>query len=110
MNADQALEQLTEQTAHAVAETLQMFCGEEIKIEGISEVPRGTNPLGAIGMPAVVSNVAYLEGVSGGNLFAITAEGAASALKKQEMMTHFYIGFGEGTMPLRERQGASAPR
>lgn len=41
---------------------------------------------------------------------AITAEGAAAALKKQEMMTHFYIGFGEGTMPLRERPGVSAPR
>lgn len=76
MNAEQALEQLTQQTAQAVAETLQMFCGEEITIDGISDVPRGTNPVGALGMPAVVSNVSYLEGVSGGNMFAITAEGA----------------------------------
>jgi flagellar motor switch protein FliN/FliY len=76
MNAEQALEHLSDQTAQAVAETLQMFCGEEITITGVSDVPRGTNPLGALSMPAVVSNVSYLEGVSGGNMFVITAEGA----------------------------------
>src|SRR5689334_21635098 len=76
MNAEQALEHLTNQTAQAVAETLQMYCGEEITVTGISDVPRGTNPLGALGMPGVVSNVSYLEGVSGGNMFAVTAEGA----------------------------------
>jgi flagellar motor switch protein FliN/FliY len=39
-------------------------------------VPRGTNPLGALEFPAVVAGIQYLDGVSGGNLFAITAEGA----------------------------------
>ena len=76
MNPDQALDQLTESTARAVVDTLQMFCGEEIAIAGQTVVPRGTNPLGALSMPAVVSNVSYLEGVSGGNMFVITAEGA----------------------------------
>jgi flagellar motor switch protein FliN/FliY len=76
MNADQALEHLTEQTAQAVVDTLQMFCGEEITIAGSTVVPRGTNPLGALEFPAVVAGIQYLDGVSGGNLFAITAEGA----------------------------------
>jgi flagellar motor switch protein FliN/FliY len=76
MTAEQALEHLTDQTAQAVAETLQMFCGEEISMDGVSVVPRGTNPLGALAYPAVVSNVSYVDGVTGGNLFAITADGA----------------------------------
>ena len=76
MNADQALEELTQSTAHAVAETLQMFCGEDVEIAGSTVVPRGTNPLGALDFPAVMSTISYLDGVSGGNIFAITAEGA----------------------------------
>ena len=76
MTAEQALEHLTEQTATAVAETLQMFSGEEIEIAGSNIVPRGTNPLGALDYPAVMASISYLDGVSGGNLFAITAEGA----------------------------------
>jgi flagellar motor switch protein FliN/FliY len=76
MNAEQALDQLTESTARAVVDTLQTFCGEEIAIAGSTVVPRGTNPLGALDFPAVVAGIQYLDGVSGGNLFAITAEGA----------------------------------
>jgi flagellar motor switch protein FliN/FliY len=76
MNAEYALDQLTESTAQAVAETLQMFCGEGVEMTGSTVVPRGTNPLGALDFPAVMSNISYLDGVSGGNIFAITAEGA----------------------------------
>jgi flagellar motor switch protein FliN/FliY len=76
MTTEQALEHLSEQTAGAVAETLQMFSGQEIEIAGVAAIEGDVNPVGALEYPAVVSNVAYLEGVSGGNLFAITAEGA----------------------------------
>src|SRR4051812_25578006 len=53
-----------------------MFSGQEVEIDGVSAVPNGTNPLGALSYPAVLSNVSYLEGVSGGNLFVISADGA----------------------------------
>jgi flagellar motor switch protein FliN/FliY len=76
MTAEQALEQLTESTAQAVVETLQTFSVEEIEMAGSTVVPRGTNPLGALEFPAVMASISYLDGVSGGNLFAITAEGA----------------------------------
>jgi flagellar motor switch protein FliN/FliY len=76
MNAEHALDQLTESTAKAVAETLQMFCGDGVEMTGSNIVPRGTNPLGALDFPAVMSNISYLDGVSGGNIFVITAEGA----------------------------------
>jgi flagellar motor switch protein FliN len=76
MNAEHALDQLTASTANAVAETLQMFCGDGVEMTGSTIVPRGTNPLGALEFPVVMSNISYLDGVSGGNIFAITAEGA----------------------------------
>jgi flagellar motor switch protein FliN/FliY len=76
MNAEHALDHLTESTAKAVAETLQMFCGDGVEMTGSNIVPRGTNPLGALDFPAVMSNISYLDGVSGGNIFVITAEGA----------------------------------
>ena len=76
MNAEQALDHLTASTATAVAETLQMFCGDAVEMTGKTIVPRGTNPLGALDFPAVLASISYLDGVSGGNLFAITAEGA----------------------------------
>jgi branched-chain amino acid transport system ATP-binding protein len=38
----------------------------------------------------------------------MAAEGRASELKNQEMMHHFYIGLGEGSLPLRQRQKVRA--
>jgi branched-chain amino acid transport system ATP-binding protein len=38
----------------------------------------------------------------------IIADGSAADLKQQEMMSQFYIGLGEGTSPLRQRQKARA--
>jgi branched-chain amino acid transport system ATP-binding protein len=40
---------------------------------------------------------------------ATIAEGPAAKLKQQEMMQHFYIGLGEASLPLRQRQPAQAP-
>ncbi len=36
------------------------------------------------------------------------ADGRAADLKQREMISHFYIGLGEGTLPLRQRQKAQA--
>ncbi|WP_137388959.1 ABC transporter ATP-binding protein [Rhodoligotrophos defluvii] len=37
---------------------------------------------------------------------AIVGEGRADDLKRQEMIQHFYVGFGEGSLPLRRRTEA----
>jgi flagellar motor switch protein FliN/FliY len=76
MTAEQALQHLSQQTAEAVAETLQMFSGQGITIGGVAAIGGDVNPVGALDFPAIISNVSYLEGVSGGNLFAISADGA----------------------------------
>jgi branched-chain amino acid transport system ATP-binding protein len=36
------------------------------------------------------------------------ADGSAADLKRQEMLKHFYIGFGEGSVPLRQRSTVPA--
>jgi flagellar motor switch protein FliN/FliY len=76
MNTDHALDQLTSSTAEAALQTLQLYCDGAVEMTGTTIVPRGTNPLGALDFPAVTASIQYLDGVSGGNVFAITAEGA----------------------------------
>ncbi|MEA2443912.1 MAG: flagellar motor switch protein FliN [Thermoleophilales bacterium] len=76
MNTENALHELTASTAQAALETLQLFCDGAVEMTGTTVVPRGTNPLGALEFPAVTASIQYLDGVSGGNIFAITAEGA----------------------------------
>jgi flagellar motor switch protein FliN len=76
MNAEQAVDHLTESAAQAVVETLQTFCGEEIQITGSTVAPRGTDPLDGLEFPAVTASISYSGGVSGGNMFATTAAGA----------------------------------
>ena len=83
MNAEQALEQLDrvdrEGGRRDAADVLRR--GDRDR-PAAPIVPRGTNPLGALDFPAVMSNISYLDGVSGGNMFAITAEGAKKIAAK----------------------------
>lgn len=76
MTVDDALIQLAGSTAAAVKQVLETFCGETIEVSRVSVVPRGTHPLGAYPFPAVLTNVSYVDGVTGGNVFAITVAGA----------------------------------
>ncbi len=39
---------------------------------------------------------------------ALVAAGSAKELKQQEMMQHFYIGLGEGSLPIRQRSTVGA--
>jgi len=67
---------LAEATARAIADVLvgAGVPGVETGKPGIVE--RGSNPLEILPMPAVISKVAYVGGVSGGNVFATTVKGA----------------------------------
>jgi flagellar motor switch protein FliN/FliY len=53
-----------------------MFFGDDVAVSRASIVPRGTPPLGNIEVPAIVSNIHYTDGATGGNLFAIPVSGA----------------------------------
>jgi flagellar motor switch protein FliN/FliY len=67
---------LAEATARAIADVLTGLGVSEVEIGKPGIVERGSNPLEILPMPAVISRVAYVGGVSGGNIFATTVRGA----------------------------------
>jgi flagellar motor switch protein FliN len=74
--SQEALANLGESTAEAVSSALQMFGVPGAEPRGVQVTPAGTQPFDSLPLPAVVTNVSYVEGISGGNLFAITLQGA----------------------------------
>jgi flagellar motor switch protein FliN/FliY len=76
MTPDEALIQLAESTAAAVDGALQQFCPGEIERGPASIVPPGQSPFQNIATPAVATNVSYIDGVTGGNVFVIALAGA----------------------------------
>ena len=88
MTTEEALLKLGESTAKAVAGVLENFVGEETLQQGaVMVVPHGESPLRQIPVPAVATNVSYVDGVTGGNVFVISLFGAkklAAAMMGQE--------------------------
>jgi flagellar motor switch protein FliN/FliY len=76
MSADVALMKLGESTAEAAAGLLEMFAPGKIQVSGVSVVPGDANPLDGLPAPCVATSVSYTEGVTGGNVFILTLEGA----------------------------------
>jgi flagellar motor switch protein FliN/FliY len=76
MSADAALMKLGESTAEAAAGLLEMFAPGKIQVAGVSVVPGDANPLDGLPAPCVATSVSYTEGVTGGNVFILTLEGA----------------------------------
>lgn len=71
-----ALQQLGQETAEAVAGVLVAFCGEAAELGSVAPVRVDVNPFAMVPEPAVLAHVAYVDGVTGGNMFAIGVEGA----------------------------------
>src|SRR5690349_4465252 len=76
MTPDDALIKLGETTGEAVLDVLRMFCGDAVERSQPGVIPQGTQPLMAIAVPAVAASVSYVDGVTGGNIFAMTRRGA----------------------------------
>jgi flagellar motor switch protein FliN/FliY len=76
MSADSALLKLGESTAEAASGLLEMFAPGKIQVAGVSVVPGDANPLDGLPAPCVATSVSYTEGVTGGNVFILTLEGA----------------------------------
>ncbi|HEY1370811.1 MAG TPA: FliM/FliN family flagellar motor switch protein [Gaiellaceae bacterium] len=70
MTTEEALLQLAESTGEAVAGVLGMFCGDGVE-RGTATVVTEADPLHAIPVPAVATNVSYVDGVTGGNVFVV---------------------------------------
>jgi flagellar motor switch protein FliN/FliY len=73
-STEEALGRLGEQTAEAVSNVLGMLAPGSVERGSVSIVPANSDPLTGIQTPAVATNVSYVDGVTGGNLFVVTVE------------------------------------
>ena len=76
MTTDEALVKLGQSTSEAVCGVLEMFAPGQITPGDVQVVAPGKHPLESIPVPAVATMVSYIDGVTGGNLFVMTVEGA----------------------------------
>jgi flagellar motor switch protein FliN/FliY len=76
MSADAALMKLGQSTADTAAGLLEMFAPGKVQMTGVTVVPGDANPLEGLPAPAVATFVSYREGVTGGNVFILTFDGA----------------------------------
>lgn len=76
MNADQALMRLGGSTSDAVCSVLRTFAPDHVTAGGVDIVQAGEHPLAHISTPAILADVSYVDGVSGGNVLVISMQGA----------------------------------
>lgn len=76
MTADEALVKLGRSTSEAVCSVLEMFAPGQITPGDVAVAGADKHPLEGIPVPAVVTMVPYVDGVTGGNLFVMTVAGA----------------------------------
>jgi flagellar motor switch protein FliN/FliY len=75
-NADEPLLKLGQSTGEAASGVLEMFAPGQVTVGGVDVVAADHHPLEGIAAPAVVTSVSYVDGVTGGNLFAMSLTGA----------------------------------
>lgn len=87
MTSEEALVKLGQSTAEAVTRVLEQFCPGAVHVGEVTIVPAERHPLEGVGVPAVGASIAYVDGVSGGNVFVMSLAGArrlAAAMMGQE--------------------------
>jgi flagellar motor switch protein FliN/FliY len=55
---------------------LEMFAPGKVQVNGVSVNAGDANPLDGMPVPAVATSVSYVDGVTGGNVFVLTFDGA----------------------------------
>ena len=90
MTANEALIKLGELTAEPVLRTMLTLCPDGAGKGKVSVMPTGVSPLESLTYPLLATNVSYVDGVVGGNVFVITRLGArrlAASMMFQEPPT-----------------------
>jgi flagellar motor switch protein FliN len=75
-SADEALLKLGQSTGDTVSGVLEMFAPGQVAVGSVDVVAADHHPLEGIPTPAVLTSVSYVDGVTGGNLFAMSLTGA----------------------------------
>ena len=76
MSQDEALIRLGQSTSEAISGVLEMYAPGKITMGEVSVLPADKHPMESVPMPAVATSVAYIDGVTGGNVFVMTLDGA----------------------------------
>jgi flagellar motor switch protein FliN len=76
MTQNETLLHLARSTVEAVSGILELFAPGRIEAGDVSVLAPDRDPMDGISAPAVATSVSYVDGVTGGNVFVITVEGA----------------------------------
>ena len=76
MSGEAALIRLAQSSSEAAVGILEMFAPGQVQAGDVAVLDAGSNPLAGLPYPAVATSVSYVDGVTGGNLFVMTLEGA----------------------------------
>ena len=76
MSGDDALIRLGQSISEAISGVLEMFAPGKIVPGEVSVIAGERNPMESLPLPAVATNVSYVDGVTGGNVFVMTLDGA----------------------------------
>jgi flagellar motor switch protein FliN len=76
MPATEALMRLAASTTEAIAKVLDGICGEPVERGAVTVLPGDESPFAAIESPTVAVSVAYVDGVTGGNVLLMSPAAA----------------------------------
>lgn len=76
MAADEALNRLGMSTAEAVMGVLDMFAAGKVTLGDVTAYENPAAAFAGVPVPCVAMDVSYVDGVTGGNVFLITLDGA----------------------------------
>lgn len=76
MSASDALKQLGESTGEACLSVLEMFAPDKVSMGEVTTFDDPKNAFAGVPVPCVAMSVSYVDGVTGGNVFLITLDGA----------------------------------
>ncbi len=76
MSPNEALERLGQSTAEAGAGVLEMFAPGKVTVGEVHVPADAATALAGVAVPAVATSVSYVDGVTGGNVFFMTLNGA----------------------------------
>jgi flagellar motor switch protein FliN/FliY len=76
MSASEALNRLGQSTAEACHGVLEMFAPGKVSIGEVTTLEDSTTAFDGVPVPSVAMSVSYVDGVTGGNVFLITLDGA----------------------------------
>jgi flagellar motor switch protein FliN/FliY len=85
MSPREALMRLGASTAEAIAQVLEMFAPGAIERGDVSVMGEGQSPFNGIEAGSVAASVSYVDGVTGANIFVLTAAGVRNMAQAMGM-------------------------